>query len=466
MPNIAVIGDIILDHYFIGDANRISPEAPIPIVKIQDEHFLLGGACNVVRNLKSFESNVYLFGIVGDDNNGSKVVELINQINVSSEFILKIKDRPTTFKSRVQAGNQQIVRLDKEDESEISRNIENELLNLFCEIINKIDLVIISDYAKGLLTNSFLKQIINICNRVGIKILVDPKGKDFTKYKGTFLSTPNKLEATIATNVNIIDKESLYLAMNKLKEFFDSENQIITLGSEGIAYCDSKEIQVFPALASEVYDVTGAGDTVIAALGYKIAKGYSIKDSIEFANKAASIVVQKRGPAVATLNEIENLSGRISKKNTIFYNSSEIKEDFLSLISKSKIVFTSGCFDIIHSGNISFLQKASELGDLLIVGLNSNESIKKTKGSNSPIIDEKDRAIVLAALSFVDYVIVFDDSSPNELIKLLKPTILVKSGKAKASEVVGDFITNKTIVLPIEESKVTTEFISKIKIDS
>jgi D-beta-D-heptose 7-phosphate kinase/D-beta-D-heptose 1-phosphate adenosyltransferase len=196
MPNIAVVGDLILDHYYIGEASRLSPEAAIPIVKGLSEVYILGGACNVVRNLKSFGSNVELFGIIGGDTNGLKLLEMLSKIDVKHDNVVKVLNRPTTFKSRIQVGNQQIVRVDKEDDSGIPIDVESKIFNLFRKYLSKIDLVIISDYDKGLLTNSFLNKIIKLCNNRGIKILVDPKGRDFSKYRGVFLSTPNKLEAS------------------------------------------------------------------------------------------------------------------------------------------------------------------------------------------------------------------------------------------------------------------------------
>lgn len=462
IPKIVVFGDLILDHYFLGEASRLSPEAPIPVVKALSEVYILGGACNVVRNLKSFGSNVELFGIVGDDTNGSKLLEMLSEINVKHDNVLQIKDRPTTFKSRVQVGNQQIVRIDKEDDSEISIDLESELLNRFNNYLGSVDLVIISDYAKGLLSTSFLNRIINLSNDAGIKILVDPKGRDFSKYKGVFLSTPNKLEASIASGIYIEDQETLELAINKLKDIQETDHQVITMGADGIAYSNSGKIKVFPSLASEVYDVTGAGDTVIAALGFCVAKNQTIESAIEFANKAASIVVQKRGSATASIEEIEGLDNSKRKTSNIFYNFSEISNDFLIKISNSKIVFTNGCFDILHSGHVSYLQSASKLGDLLIVGLNSDNSIRKIKGINLPIINERDRAIVLSALGFVDYVIIFDDPTPIELIKLLKPHVLVKGGDYKKSEIVGHDIADQTIVMPFIEGKSTSEIIGKI----
>jgi D-beta-D-heptose 7-phosphate kinase/D-beta-D-heptose 1-phosphate adenosyltransferase len=461
IPKIIVVGDLILDHYFLGEASRLSPEAPIPVVKALSEVYILGGACNVVRNLKSFGSNVELFGIVGDDTNGSKLLEMLSEINVKHDNVLQIKDRPTTFKSRVQVGNQQIVRIDKEDDSEISIDLESELLNRFNNYLGSVDLVIISDYAKGLLSTSFLNRIINLCNYAGIKILVDPKGRDFSKYKGVFLSTPNKLEASIASGIYIEDQETLELAINKLIDIQETDHQVITMGADGIAYSNSGKIKVFPSLASEVYDVTGAGDTVIAALGFCVAKNQTIESAIEFANKAASIVVQKRGSATASIEEIEGLNKK-EKACKIFYNASEIPIDLLSKISKSRVVFTNGCFDILHSGHVSYLQSASKLGDLLIVGLNSDNSIRKIKGINRPIINERDRAIVLSALGFVDYVIIFDDPTPIELIKLLKPHVLVKGGDYKKSEIVGHDIADQTIVMPFIEGKSTSEIIEKI----
>ena len=308
VPNIVVIGDLILDHYLIGEASRLSPEAPIPVVKAIDEVYILGGACNVVRNLELLGANVTVFGVIGEDNNGTILLQLLREINININNILQIKERPTTFKSRVKVGNHQIVRIDKECDSFISENQEMEIMRRFKKVLKQIDLVILSDYAKGVLTFSLLQGIIKLCHGNGIRVLVDPKGRDFNKYEGCYLSTPNKLEASLATGVEIEDENSLKLAMKILKETLNTQHQIITMGADGIAYSNYETLKIFPAKASEVYDVTGAGDTVIAALGFNIAKGQSIEESIEFANTAASIVVQKRGSATASLDEIASLT--------------------------------------------------------------------------------------------------------------------------------------------------------------
>lgn len=304
--NILVIGDLILDHYISGDANRLSPEAPIPVVSITDESYILGGAGNVVRNLKTFGANVNLISVIGKDKNGDVVNDLLKNINISINGIISCSNRPTTIKSRVQVSNHQIVRIDREVVDNIKTQTENLIFKKFNNVINskKVDVVIISDYGKGVLTVKVLNYIISTCREIGIKVLVDPKGNDFSKYKGAFLITPNKLEASIATQIKIIDDQSLLDALIKLKKIINTEQQIITLGSKGIALYYNNKLINFPALASEVFDVTGAGDTVISALAFQFASGSSIEEAIIFANKAASIVVQKHGSATASLEEI------------------------------------------------------------------------------------------------------------------------------------------------------------------
>ena len=422
---IAVIGDFMLDHYFYGEAKRLSPEAPVPVVLVNEEMYLLGGAGNVVRNIRGFGADVYAFGVIGEDQEGSKIIDLLIQEGVFVDNIFQSDSHITTLKSRIVVDGHQIVRIDKEKLIESSLNLQKMIIDNLISIIHKVDVLVLSDYGKGMLNDNLLREIINLCNKEGVKVLVDPKGKDFTKYQGAYLVTPNKLEAILATGVEIFDKKTIKTALTRLKDILQNENQIITLGSEGIAMLRDEDFSVFPALSKDVIDVTGAGDTVIASLAFQLALGKSLEESVVFSNKAASIVVQKKGSAVVTLGEIEKLSKKDSSMK-VFNNIYDFEEIYNQIRIDRKVVFTNGCFDIFHSGHVEYLKEAKLNGDLLIIGLNSDSSIRDIKGPKRPLNDQVDRAIILSALEFVDYVVIFNEETPVDLLKKLKPDILVK----------------------------------------
>jgi D-beta-D-heptose 7-phosphate kinase/D-beta-D-heptose 1-phosphate adenosyltransferase len=303
---VAVFGDLILDHYLIGTSTRLSPEAPVPVVNVIENKYLLGGACNVVRNLRAFGVEVSVFGTLGNDVEGDIVLSLLNEIKADINGIFR-SDRQTTVKTRVQVGNQQIVRLDREITKFIDQDIVESIICEFLLNIGNYNIILLSDYSKGFLSDSMIDKIIEVANYKGITIIVDPKGVNFRRYEGVHFLTPNKVEAELATGIRIEDENSLKSVLNSIKELINSNVGIVTLGAEGIAFSDDDGVTVFPALASEVYDVTGAGDTVISALAYGLCNNWSLKESVIFANKAASIVVRKLGSATASLDEINEL---------------------------------------------------------------------------------------------------------------------------------------------------------------
>lgn len=458
---IAVVGDFMLDHYFHGEAKRLSPEAPVPVVLVKEEKYLLGGAGNVVRNIKGFGAEVYAFGIIGKDQEGAKIINLLINEGVFVDNIFQSDSHITTLKSRIVVDGHQIVRVDKEKLVESSLNLQKLVIDNLISIIHEVDVLVISDYGKGMLNDNLLREIINLCNRKGVKVLVDPKGKDFTKYQGAYLVTPNKLEAILATGVEIFDKKTIKTALARLKDILQNENQIITLGSEGIAMLRDEDFSVFPALSKDVIDVTGAGDTVIASLAFQLALGKSLEESIVFSNKAASIVVQKKGSAVVTLGEIEKLSKKDSYMK-VFDNIDDFEEIYNEIRINRKVVFTNGCFDILHLGHVKYLKEAKFNGDLLIVGLNSNASVRSIKGPKRPVNDQVDRATILAALEFVDYVVIFNEETPIELLEKIKPDLLVKGGDYDIQNVVGREFAKETILIPFVEGKSTSELIKKI----
>lgn len=502
-PSILVIGDLILDHYIWGQCERISPEAPVQVIEVAKETLNLGGACNVANNLVALECEVFICGMVGKDEAGTKLKETLESLHIHTQGIYYNLNRPTTQKSRIIAAHQQVIRVDREDKSPISQEGEEFILNFAKTLIesHKIDCIILSDYQKGVLSENLTQNLIKIAKDSKLKILIDPKGKDYSKYKGATLLTPNKKEAKEATGIQILDDSTLLLALQNLKKSCNLEYSLITLSEDGIGILDDK-LHKLPTIAKEVFDVTGAGDTVIAALAFMLAQNEDILSSIQFANAAAAVVVGKIGSAVATKQEIfsylqdnhllDTLSleffkvfkenpntqflphlQRISQKQKPIAPSSKLINqntfssflEFLGTLKQQdfKIVFTNGCFDILHFGHISYLNQARALGDLLIVGLNSDNSIKRLKGKDRPINSQEDRAALLCALECVDFVIIFDEDTPLELIKAIQPHFLAKGADYQGKEVVGSEFAKKLCLIDFVEGKSTTNTIQKIK---
>jgi D-beta-D-heptose 7-phosphate kinase/D-beta-D-heptose 1-phosphate adenosyltransferase len=455
MKNILVIGDIIIDNYLIGSTHRISPEAPVPVVKINNDITNIGGAGNVVNNLLAFGANADILSVIGDDNSFQEIESLFEKNNISTEFLIVEKGRVLTKKTRILSSNQQIVRYDKEDAKEITSDTSDSVFERFKNIIENYDIIILSDYNKGLFTKELTSKIIQFATKKNIKVLVDPKGSDYSKYSGAYLLTPNKKEASSITNFDI-NHNTLEKGISLLKSDYKLTISVITLGKEGIAIFDD-HLKIFPTKAKEVYDVTGAGDTVIAAIAYKLAENKTINEAIEFANLAAGVVVGKIGVATASMSEINALEHNVKNIEDLKITLAKLKQEH------KKIVFTNGCFDILHLGHVKYLEQAKKMGDILVIGVNSDNSVKKLKGDNRPINSEYDRAYLLNSLKSVDYTIVFNEETPYELIKIIEPDILVKGGDYKVQDIVGNDIAKSTVVIDYIEGKSTTSIINKIK---
>jgi D-beta-D-heptose 7-phosphate kinase/D-beta-D-heptose 1-phosphate adenosyltransferase len=465
MPKILVVGDLMVDSYLWGSCEKISPEAPVQVVNIEKENQSLGGAGNVINNLYSLGAEVGVISVIGECKTSKDLQDLLLKINIDTKYLFTEEARITTKKTRIIASQQQVIRYDFESSNEITIKSQTLILNAFKSIYKDYDLVILSDYGKGVLTLDVTKKIIQLCNSLKIRVLVDPKGYDYSKYTGAYLLTPNKKEASQATNIKIVDRESLSDAVKYLKKICSLEVSLITLSEEGVVIYDN-ELRIHPTSSREVYDVTGAGDTIIAAIGYALSCNNSIDEAVKFANIAAGVVIGKIGSATATIDEINEYDSR--QKASLNFNNikshTEISKIVKELkIKNKKIVFTNGCFDILHSGHIKYLEKAKSYGDILILGINSDRSVRKLKGENRPINNQNDRAYVLASLEFVDYVVIFDDDTPISLIKLIHPEILVKGGDYKGKDVVGQDIAKELILVDYIENKSTTETIKRIK---
>lgn len=464
-PNILVIGDLMIDHYLWGSCERISPEAPVQVVDIAKETTVLGGAGNVISNLKALGANVSVGSVIGDDANGAELIEMLHSIGVDTQNIFLQKNRKTSKKSRVIAVSQQILRYDKESKEKIELSSVDAIMSALECSINNFDIVILSDYGKGVLTDDLCQRIIKLSNENAVRVLVDPKGSDFTKYKGAYLLTPNKKEAIIATGIEIKDEKSLEKALLQLKTECDLGISLITLSEDGIATYDN-ELKVFPTVAKEVFDVTGAGDTVIASIAFALSAGKNIEESAKFANLAAGVVVGKIGSATVSIAEIEEYEATLHKSTSDAHIKSF--EDIKAIVMRyrsngKKVVFTNGCFDILHVGHVKYLQIAKSFGDILIVGLNSDESVSRLKGPTRPVNIAEDRAYLLAALEAVDFVVPFSEDTPYELIKMIRPDVLVKGGDYEGKEVVGTEFAGKLKLVDFVDGKSTTKTIEKIQ---
>lgn len=464
-PRILVIGDLMIDHYLWGSCERISPEAPVQVVDIAKETTVLGGAGNVINNLVALGANVSVSSVIGNDANGNELTQMLSEIGVDTKNIITQAGRKTSKKSRVIAVSQQILRYDKESKDDIESESVKKIIDSLSSNIQEYDIVILSDYGKGVLTPEMSQAIIQLSKAKSVKVLVDPKGSDFSKYKGAYLLTPNKKEACLATNIDIKDDSSLEEALVKLKIECDLGISLITLSEDGIATYDT-QVKRFPTVVKEVFDVTGAGDTVIASIAFALSAGKSIEDTAAFANLAAGVVVGKIGSATVTLDEIEEYEASLHKSTSDAHIKSF--EDIDTIVSRyracgKKVVFTNGCFDILHVGHVKYLQIAKSFGDILIVGLNSDESVSRLKGPTRPVNIAEDRAYILAALEAVDFVVPFSEDTPHNLIKMIKPDVLVKGGDYEGKAIVGTEFAGELKLVDFVDGKSTTKTIQKIQ---
>lgn len=464
-----VVGDIIYDEYIWGNIERISPEAPIPVLEWVGDNSALGGAANVAHNLCQLGAKVYLVGAVGADEQGYKLKELLKNAGIETDGVFCDPKRPTTCKTRILAHNQQILRIDKEITQPIPDQIEKQVLKYIMSIGPEMAGIICSDYLKGLLKESFLKQLIPMAKKWDKLILVDPKGRDFSKYQGVYALTPNLKETEIAAGIKIVTEEDLEKAATRLFQAVKCHTLLVTRGKDGLSlFREGNSPTHIPTETKEVYDVTGAGDTVISLFGLSLFSGYDPLEAAQLANIGAGIVVGKLGTAPISRRELAEYLTDQS-----LYQSKKIitLTELLPIANRARtqgktIVFTNGCFDLLHVGHIQYLQKAKALGDILIIGLNDDNSVRVLKGPPRPLISQDERANILAALGCIDYIVIFSELTPEALIRAIKPHILVKGGDYALDQVVGRDIVEgyggQTKIIPYMPGYSTTGLIEKI----
>ncbi|MBF9028569.1 D-glycero-beta-D-manno-heptose 1-phosphate adenylyltransferase [Rhodobacterales bacterium FZCC0188] len=424
-PRVVVIGDIMLDRYWFGNVTRISPEAPTPVLSYQNEVSSLGGAGNVANILKVLECDVCLYSAIGNDASGETIFSLLKGNGIIPNLQI-IKDHPTTTKIRLIAQNQQMARIDIEKIITAHTPVSFEKIYK-----HNPDIVVVSDYAKGFIGNisTLLK---NLRDNKTIS-LVDPKGDDWSRYKNADVLTPNLREFLLATKCNNDEKSIRTAAVSEI-ERLNLKYILITKSEDGMSLYNHKgQVRHLPTVAKQVTDVTGAGDTVIGTIAAYIAMGHSIEVALDYANTAASIVVSKVGAAHVTRTELEK--NYRNKGSKVIYDARELDALLASLKRRGqKIVFTNGCFDIIHAGHVEYLQRAALEGDVLIVAINSDQSVKKLKGPQRPVNTLANRMNVISGLECVDYVVSFDEETPIPLLKKIMPNVLVKGGDYKRIE--------------------------------
>ena len=450
--SILLIGDIMLDANYFGTSNRLAPEAPVPVVKVNKTEYLLGGCGNVFNNLVAFSIDTKLITIIGADNNGKRLKELLESRHLDTTMIITDGARPTTIKNRIFVNDKLISRYDIENSDDVSGQIIDQVKSYVNTTIDTIDIVILSDYTKGLLTYELTQYIINLANSKNKLIFVDPKDKNFNKYNGCTLIKPNRLEAELILHDKIA-MDNLQISTNNICNKVNAKFCLLTLGENGLVIFDQNKFEYITSNNKKVIDVTGAGDMVLASFTYYYLKTKNLFTSAHFANYCGQVKVAHVG--TYTINAMDILN---YKRKFIKLIADHELSDIINTLKNNgnKIVFTNGCFDIIHYGHMTCLENAKKYGDILIVGLNSDETITKSKGSNRPYNCLKYRIKQLEMLSVVDFVIVFNEDTPLELIKRIKPDFLVKGGDYKLVDVVGQEHAKQTIVLTDEYTPVTS----------
>lgn len=461
--HILVIGDVMLDRFIDGTVERISPEAPVPVLSHSATAIMPGGAANVARNICHLGATCNLIGVTGSDVAAKELGKALSHNPGLSFYPLELAARPTTTKTRFRSGTQQILRLDEEVTTPLSEDEADQLLAIAQKQFDGADLVILSDYAKGTLTAGIIKALIELANAHDIKLIIDPKSDDFSRYAGAFLVTPNLSELRKATALENLSDAAISQAATQLCEAYDISHILTTLSARGMRLDGGDSAHHVSSLTKDVFDVSGAGDTVVAALACAYSAGATLEQAMIFANQAASIVVSKPGTAAFYAGEfLASCDQSYDVKTSL-----EDQQDMIARWRKDglKIGFTNGCFDLLHAGHMHVLREARRTCDKLIVGLNTNDSVRRLKGATRPLQSQETRAFALAQLSYVDCVILFEDDTPLSLIIALNPDKLIKGGDYQANDIVGhDEVTKKggdVVTIPLLEGHSTTAFLAQ-----
>jgi D-beta-D-heptose 7-phosphate kinase/D-beta-D-heptose 1-phosphate adenosyltransferase len=437
---VLVIGDLMLDRYLWGMVEKVSPEAPVPVVRLDHKSHTAGGAANVAANLNSLGCRVSVVGVVGDDEDGVQLLELLQSSGIDTSSISLLKDRPTVCKTRILGGRQQMLRLDVEKGGELSAEVNRNILLGFEAQVLGCAAIILSDYAKGVLSDTVCQAIIRRGAELRIPIFVDPKGLNYEKYAGCDVISPNRMELAQATSTDPRDLETVLQKGGQLRSDLRFGHLVVTLGELGITLLEDGGIHRFTARAREVFDVSGAGDTVIATIAAATAAGLHLHEAIRLGNLAAGIVIGKLGTVPISKDEL--LAAIVSGEETGQSEKVCSLEALLQRVAHwrvagERIVFANGCFDLLHVGHLALLEQAKRQGDRLVVALNTDRSIRALGMAGRPVIPEDARARLVSALPYVDVVVLFDEETPLNLIRTVRPNVLVKGEDYTEEEVVG-----------------------------
>jgi D-beta-D-heptose 7-phosphate kinase/D-beta-D-heptose 1-phosphate adenosyltransferase len=452
MHKILVIGDIMMDINYRCETHRKAPEANIPVYNVLETNYILGGAANVAKNLQRLSCEVEIISVIGVDDISKKMVSLIDKNKIVNKLFID-PNRKTTQKNRIILNNSIVTRYDIEDANEIDNDLSDDILR-YIKSKQTIDAIIVSDYDKGVISRYLCENIIKYCNETNIYTFVDPKLKDCLKYKDCFCLKPNLNEGEIMSG-----EKNLSNIIRFIKENINCKNVVLTCGENGI-YVNSEENHIMHNNKIAVTDVTGAGDIVASVLTYEYLQTNDLIMASKVANYIGGKSVQNLGNYCLSQNDICEYYESIEHSNKIIYDYQVDKIKRLS--EKNNVVFTNGCFDILHSAHIKLLKFAKKQGDILVVGLNADNSIKRLKGPTRPINNVQERSTILAQFDFIDYIIIFEDDTPLNLLNILQPTVMVKGGDYKKDEIIGAEYADDVILFNFIENKSSSLVIKKI----
>jgi D-beta-D-heptose 7-phosphate kinase/D-beta-D-heptose 1-phosphate adenosyltransferase len=481
-PKVLLVGDFMLDRYLYGHTDRISPEAPVMVLNVTDRQLRAGGAGSVANDLVVLGGELACLGVVGEDANGGELLTLLSEMGrVNIDGLITVQDRPTTSKERLiglaqHRHQQQLMRIDEESDRPLSSADESRLLNSLESSLDGCDVVCLEDYNKGVLTGSFGQAVIRRAKEKGKKVIVDPAAiNDYSRYAGAWMVKPNRRELSLATGVSLEKSSDIHRACEQLSQQFQIDHLVVTLDKEGafLYQADGNRGDLVPTRARDVYDVTGAGDMVLATLGVLVGGGYesieppSLAEVVYLANVAGGLEVERYGCVGISREEI---GAELVREGRIETGKLRTLEALLSelMVQRQrgqKIVFTNGCFDILHSGHLDLLNFAKSQGDSLIVAINSDRSVTALKGPGRPINSQQERANLLGGLEAIDSVVIFDEETPIKMIEAISPDVLIKGADWKGNIVGQEWVEahgGEVVVMPLTPDRSTTNIVNKI----
>ena len=466
---VLVAGDFMLDEYIWGKVSRISPEAPVTVVEVERETRTLGGAGNVVNNLAALGAKVEVIGLVGEDPPAHTLRQELDRLQVEAGGLFSDPARRTTRKTRVYGGQQQVVRIDRETRTPAPASFTTRALQYLEERLPKLQALILSDYAKGALTSDFLKEAIRLARLQNVPVVVDPKGQDYSAYAQATVITPNLKELEQVGGRALGSREERLAAAEELRQRLKVSALLVTEGAQGMTLVGPRgSVQLKARTPREVFDVSGAGDTVVAVLTLGLAAALELCEAASLANLAAGVVVTKRGTAPILLSEMEReLKGHVEQEEKIV-GLAELSFIVPHLKAQgNRVVFTNGCFDLLHVGHVKFLEESRRRGDVLVVAVDTDASVRRVKGEGRPVLSEQERLRMLAALAAVDYVTLFESAQLPEILAALKPDVLTKGSNYPEVEVEGrDIVTSyggQVALIPVSDPVSITGLINRIR---